>query len=94
MKVQKTLASINFVDVDNCLDSIDSIYDRIIDLQCSLCGNHMRVPLIARQEDVREFNRLKQVLYDFLENHPEVKESMLKEFLDDLLDYMAGLEGK
>ena len=72
-------------DIDNCLSEIDK--NLTIEHTCPNCGAQIKFPIIVTEKDIAEFNILKNIIFDFINNHPEIKHTLLKELMDDLLDY-------
>ena len=76
-------------DIDKLFDHIDN-EKMIREFECWHCGRKTKLPIVAREDDVLEFHKLKQVIYNYLDDHPEIAQSMMDDLINRLLDAFEG----
>ena len=79
------------IDDDIKISVIDNLFKETLEkmttkMTCPICHSTIEIPLMVKKSDIEIINKFKNILFQFMKDHPEVGERLRKELADDLLD--------
>ena len=72
--------------LNHCIDKMTKT------IKCVHCNRDLRVPLVTSKSDRDQMSMVADFFDEFFQEHPEMEDALMKDFVDGLMDTLARIQ--